>query len=255
MQAADSRPCTLSCGTQVEAMIPADSARCHARRTAGTLLNSWPAWRWLGQRPWRRHAHLPQTQLRLSSCWRPGWATSGRCWHACGRATPRLPARWLPMQPTCTSGYPFLTPDTNCCHQIPVKCTGVHGVCILPHRNIHCSGQSAILACMTCCSGSQCTKHVVSPQDANDSGSASEVQALAQQLGVVLQGRSALDHSSSTKAALALIAAACSTAGKQADMNSGGTHTSWQALPLKQADVFEEMQLASAALAEVVAAA
>ena len=128
-------------------------------------------------------------------------------------------------------------------------------MCILPHRNIRCCGWSAILACMTCCSESQCTKHVVSPQDANDSGSASEVQALAQQLGVVLQGRSALDHSSSTKAALALIAAACTIAGKQADMDSGGTSMSWQALPLKQVDVVEEMQLASAALAEVVAVA
>jgi hypothetical protein len=108
---------------------------------------------------------------------------------------------------------------------------------------------------MTCCSESQCTKHDDTPQDANDSGSASEVQALAQQLGVVLQGRSALDHNSSTKAALALIAAACITAGKQADMDSGGTSTSWQALPLKQVDVLEEMQLASAALAEVVAVA
>ena len=69
----------LSCGTQVEAMLPADNARCHACRTAGTLLSNWPAWRWLDQRPWRRRAHLPQIQLRHSSCWRPGWATCGRC--------------------------------------------------------------------------------------------------------------------------------------------------------------------------------
>lgn len=125
-----------------------------------------------------------------------------------------------------------------------------------PPSDLHCSVWSSILACMTCLVEKPPHKHVVSPQDANDSGSASEVQALAQQLGVVLQGRSALDHSSDTEAALALIAAACAAAGKEAAMDSSSaTSTSWQALPFKQADVLEEIQLASAALAEVVAVA
>jgi hypothetical protein len=93
-------------------------------------------------------------------------------------------------------------------------------------------------------------------QDANGSDSASEATAAAQQLGAMLQGRSAPERKSNTKAALSLVAAAFTAASKQADVDSSSlAAVAWQALPLKQADVVEEMQLALAALAEVVAMA
>lgn len=93
-------------------------------------------------------------------------------------------------------------------------------------------------------------------QDAKDQGSAHNVQAAQQQLGAVLQGRPAAARSSAQNAALAAMAAAFAAVGQQDDVDgASGAAPGWQTLPLRQADWLDEMQLASAALADAIAVA
>lgn len=99
-------------------------------------------------------------------------------------------------------------------------------------------------------------KHVPLLQDANDHGSADDMRTAQQQLGAVLQGRTASERSSTTHAALATISAAFTAVGQQVNVDGGGVAApGWQALPLRQADWLDEMYLASAALADAIAVA
>lgn len=94
-------------------------------------------------------------------------------------------------------------------------------------------------------------------QDAGSGGAAGDMQQEAAWLGQLLQSQTpAAAAGSVTNAALSIITATfvewSHSVGPDAD---GMAAAEWYALPLRQADLLDEMQLASAALAEAISVA